>query len=372
MEKLIERIQARLADNLYPNEAAVSLGIVIPILRALGWDDTDPVQIIPEYASGGRRVDFALFGPAKSPVFFIEVKGVGRSDEGDKQLFEYAFHEGIPLCLLTDGNGWSFYLPGGQGSYDERRVYRLQLNERPAAECVRILHRYLAHARVRSGEAFEDALRDYRDNSARREATRSIPEAWRQLVAEPEDLLVDLLSEQTETVSGYRPTSAKVTKFLRSLTIASGGRGEVTPRRGTQSEKTAERIGGESAGRGRSTNVRSSRAVEYELFGMKQTARDASTALVEILTAIAADHPEKMEAVAEAVRGRSRNHIARTVAEIYPARPDLARAAEFAPGWLVGLNIANREKMRIIRATCEVTGLKFGRDVIIDLPNANA
>jgi predicted type IV restriction endonuclease len=79
-----------------------------------------------------------------------------------------------------------------------------------------------------------------------------------------------------------------------------------------------------------------------------------------------------MEDVAAAVRGKSRNHIARTPAEIYPARPDLARAAEIAPGWMVGLNIANREKMRIIREACKATGLQFGSDVVIDLPNADA
>ena len=53
--------------------------------------------------------------------------------------------------------------------------------------------------------------------------------------------------------------------------------------------------------------------------------------------------------IAEAARGSSRNHIAQSEAEIYPARPDLARAVEFSPGWLIGLNIANREKMSYAR-----------------------
>jgi hypothetical protein len=73
--------------------------------------------------------------------------------------------------------------------------------------------------------------------------------------------------------------------------------------------------------------------------------------------------------LAAAVQGRNRNHIARSAAEIYPARPDLARAAEFAPGWLVGLNIANREKMGIVRKACDVFGANFGTDVKISLPN---
>ncbi|MBX3447299.1 MAG: hypothetical protein KF765_11145 [Parvibaculaceae bacterium] len=370
MEDLLERIKARLKEGAYPNEASVSIGIVIPILRMLGWDETDPEQVIPEYASGGRRVDFALCGASRRPNLFIEVKGVGRAFEGDRQLFEYAFHEGIPLCLLTDGRDWSFYLPGGQGSYDERRVYRLQIDERSTSECMRILERYLSRIRVKSGDAFDDAMRDYRDIASRREANRSLPQAWAELVGEPEDLLVELLSEQTEKISGYRPTSAEVTAFLLSL----------SPQHATESHRysaakvsVSDQIDLSHEIRQRSTADKTrERDIKYELFGQRFSAANASSAMVEILTTIAQRYPERLEAIAIAVRGKSRNHIARSVTEIYPARPDLARAVEFAPGWLVGLNIANREKRRIIQEACKVVGIRFGVEIKIDFPNADS
>jgi hypothetical protein len=44
---------------------------------------------------------------------------------------------------------------------------------------------------------------------------------------------------------------------------------------------------------------------------------------------------------------------------------------EFAPGWLVGLNIANREKLSIIRTACDVFEVKYGLEVKIDMPNAD-
>jgi hypothetical protein len=94
-------------------------------------------------------------------------------------------------------------------------------------------------------------------------------------------------------------------------------------------------------------------------------------AFVDVLRELAKRKPDQVPALAEAARGRSRNHVARTVEEIYPARPDLARAIELAPGWLVGLNIANREKMRIVREACRVMGFRFGEDVSLTLPNAN-
>lgn len=368
MEQLLARIRARLTEGAYPNEAAVSLSILLPLLRSLGWDDSDPLQVMPEYAQAGRRVDFALCAHPGRPSVFIEVKGVGRSLEGDRQLFEYAFHEGIPMCVLTDGREWSFYLPAGQGSYDERRVFRLQLTERSLGDSARAFERYLSRDRVRTGDALDDALRDYRDLAASRLASRALPKAWDRLVGGPEDLLVELVTEETEKVSGTRPTSEEVVRFLRSLS-RNPARSPTEPRRQPQDPQEGGTV---RPPRTTPAPPPSTMGVHYSVFGERRTAKTASSALVDILTELARRSPDKLEEAAEAVKGRSRNHIARSVEEIYPARPDLARAAEFAPGWLVGLNVANREKIRIIREVCRVMAVEFGRDVEIDLPNVDA
>lgn len=372
MEELIEKICRRLSDGAYPNEAAVSFSILMPILRTLGWDDSDPDQVIPEHSSGGRRVDFALCGTSKRPSVFIEVKGVGRALEGDRQLFEYAFHEGIPICILTDGRDWSFYLPSGQGSYDDRRVYRLQLNERPSSESARIFQRYLSRARVKSGEALDAANQDYRDIASRREASRNLPQAWHQLVSGPEDLLIDLLVEQTEGICGFRPSAAEVTEFLRGLApAATSGTQDAPKTLGTSYVKSPPKIASAPNSAPFSRKQATSRAIEYELFGQKRKSPDASGAFIDAMTEIAKRFPQRIGDFAEAAKGKSRNHIARTVQEIYPKRPDLARAIEFSPGWLVGLNIANREKRRILLAVCDVARVKFGSDIIIEFPNAD-
>jgi len=64
--------------------------------------------------------------------------------------------------VLTDGKTWSFYLPAEQGSYEDRRVYKLDLFERPLDEATETLRRYLAQARTESGEALETARKEYR------------------------------------------------------------------------------------------------------------------------------------------------------------------------------------------------------------------
>lgn len=365
MQVLVNRIKGRLETGSYPNEASVSHGIVMPLLGALGWDTSDPQLVMPEFTSGRGRVDFAICSRADQPIAFIEVKGVGRSLDGDRQLFEYAFHEGVPLCILTDGREWSFYLPSGQGSYEDRRVYRLHIEERETDECVRILNRYLSFSRIQSGEAVEDAQRDYRDASAKREAKRSIPLAWSELVTERDDLLMELLADKTEAKSGFRPSVVEVEQFLDAL--------EPVAREAGLAQRLQAPV---SAARTKTVEVEpikqkgATRGLKYTLFGDEKYSSNANHALVEILNTITSRNPEIINKLALSVQTRSRNHIARTVAEIYPSRPDLARAEEFYKGWLIGLNIANREKLRIIKQACDVFGVSFGRDIKIDLPNA--
>lgn len=361
MQNLIDRVRERLAAGAYVNEAAVSHGILMPVLHQLGWDGSDPGQVIPEYSSGRGRVDFALCSSPGRAAVFIEVKGVGRSVEGDRQLFEYAFHEGVPLCLLTDGRDWSFYLPSGQGSYDDRRLYRLQIDDRSSSEAERILTRYLERARVKSGQAIEDATRDYRNAAAKRDAARSIPQAWRDLVSEGEDLLTELVADKAEALCGFRPANEAVAAFLNSLTLpATTSIVPLSKRPLTAARRIPDHPNPDTAALS---------GLRYRIFGDERVAPNAARAFLDVLRTIVERAPDRLPELAQAARGRSRNHIARTVSEIYPARPDLARAEEIAPGWLVGLNIANREKARIVQAAVDVFDLTPGQDVEISFPN---
>src|SRR2546427_341600 len=139
----LETIRTRLRRDGFANERAVSQEVVLNLLNALGWNVFNSRIVWPEYSVGSRRVDFALCHPEARPVAFIEVKQVGESEGADKQLFEYAFMQGIPLAVLTDGQRWNFYLPSGQGTYSDRRFYSLDLLEREPSEIEQRLKRYL-------------------------------------------------------------------------------------------------------------------------------------------------------------------------------------------------------------------------------------
>src|SRR5690606_38105569 len=109
---------------------------------------------------------------------------------------------------------WSFYLQAEQGSYEDRRVHKLDLFERSADEAAEILRRYLEYSRVKSGEALETARKEYRSRSRRSQAKATIPEAWRELVEKGDEDLVELLANAVEIKIGVRPAKDEVAEFL--------------------------------------------------------------------------------------------------------------------------------------------------------------
>ena len=103
----------------------------------------------------------------------------------------------------------------------------------------------------------------------------------------------------------------------------------------------------------------------YQILGEIRSAKNAVDAFVDILKEFAAFEPTFAKQLSLLAPSTSRNHVARSPSEVYPKRPDLGmNAREFAPSWYVGINIKNDEKRRILRLSCDVFGLQFGKDII--------
>lgn len=205
--------------NAYPNEASVSVQIVLPTLTRLGWDTTNPNEVVPEYSVSNRKVDYALIVPkvSKSPKCIIEVKAIGKVD-ADQQLFEYAFHTGVPLAFLTDGREWRVYLPIEPGSYQERLVRTFDFTSGDENQIAKDLHELLSFENVASGKSIEIAKKIKEQKELRKLAKSKIGEAWNNMTTGKEAIFVDFLIEETSLVCGFAPERQDVIEFLNDLT----------------------------------------------------------------------------------------------------------------------------------------------------------
>ncbi len=346
LEVTISQVQDKLRKGRFPNEAAVSNGAVLPILNALEWPVFDTAVVFPEYTVEGRCVDYALCRHDGQPVGFLEVKRVGLANSGERQLFEYAFHKGVPLAVLTDGQEWNFYLPGEQGDYQERRVYKLDLLERDTSECSTRLNRYLSYSDVVSGVAFDNARSDYRDVSRQREIERILPQAWANLLSEADEALVASLAEKVEDLCGYVPDVETCAAFLSSIAKHTGpGIGS-----GQLSQTPVAYVSSQSVSSDRAappfTPSKAISQTGFKLPGQEYECRNATevmTSVFEKLAVIDSTFPERF---ATRKHGNKRRYLALTKDELYPGQPVLCEreSRQLTFGWYLGTNYSSAYK----------------------------
>lgn len=350
-------IRAGIKSGRYVNEATVSQGIVQRLLHSLGWPVYDTEVVAPEFSLGTRRADYAPCHPPREPVILIEVKQIGQSKGADRQLFEYAFHKGVPMAILTDGQEWNFFLPTEQGDYGERQLYKIDILERNPQETESSLKRYLEYEAVRSGQAIEAARRDYRNAARKRRAQRTLPDAWIKLVEAEDDILIDLLSEKVEDLCGVKPDPNSVAAFLREQDLTqSETASTVSRRKARQSSRPT-------------TSSDVSKPVGYTLDGQWHSARSAREVLIKVFGEFAERDPTFLERFAALPKhGRKRRYLARNREELYPGSLHLIdNAHELRPGWWLDPHASRAAIETRIRMACEVVEVDYGKDLVVSL-----
>jgi len=362
MQKLLSQIVSGLQAGLYPNEKAVSTSIVVPVFRKLGWDDTNPYEVRPEYQSGKGRVDYALFSSQNQPGVFVEVKHVGKAAAADVQLFEYAFHEGAQIAVLTDGRIWNFYVPGQPGSFEDRKVYQIDLLEQGLEAAEARFVRYLQKDRVANQFALQDALSDYKSKASNKKAEETIPKAWSELLAEP-DMILKLLRDRTEALSGIVPREEALIAFIAKVNGGKTVQAYAAPN--PQSITSISKAPILQA----TDTVGSSSPLGWQVLSVTGSAKSQNEALAGFLNELFNQFPDSIQAIISSVGTKTRAHIAKIPEEIYPKRPDLGQKAHLtlSSGHVLGTNVSAEEKIKIAQKAAAACSLNWGIDALLSI-----
>ena len=221
LEQELTDAMRRVRAGLLKNEAQVKQSVILPILRALGWNTDAPEQLNAEFQAGNGRVDYALLNYGQ-PQVFIEAKRIGSAKDrkAQQQLFGYAANRGIPILVLTDGNHWDFYFGMGPGFWEERCFRRLALDEdQKVSTYAEFLTAHLGRDAVISGDARRSADQLLEKNQALERAKQTLPDAWHALLTEPHQELRKLLIERVEAKCGVKPRAEDINSFLEESAI---------------------------------------------------------------------------------------------------------------------------------------------------------
>ena len=359
LEEVIEAAIQRIRSESLENEAQVKQAVIVPILRALDWDDADPAEFVPEYSVDSGRVDYALLGQKGAPLVFLEAKGIGRVDlAGEEQLFRYAVNKGVPFLILTDGDLWDFYLSMAAGVPAERRFYRAKLTrEERVAEHARFLGRHLRKRCVVSGEARRAAEHLHESNQEREKAREAMPRVWRSMLARPDEMLRDLLMEQVASECGTMPEQDDVESFLKACLS-----GEVPEVPDAPAPATKSRPRKSSPEPQAATSRATGKITGYTFENRTVETGTAYRTLAEVLKEFHRRDPNFMERFADKTATRRRRLVARNRQDLYPYSPDLAEkmSLDLENGWWLGHNLNAETIRRRIKTACEIAGVQYG------------
>ena len=114
IETLKQRIKDH-RDHIQNYESRTRVTLIDPLLRALGWDVSDPSIVRIEHNVDAGRPDYALLGMNTQPVLFVEAKKLAENASPVAQIVSYVVTENIQnktnvrYGASTNGDTWDIY-----------------------------------------------------------------------------------------------------------------------------------------------------------------------------------------------------------------------------------------------------------------------
>lgn len=229
---LQERLETIRSSPTPRGEEQAKFQIIAPILQNLDWDPYGP-EVLYEHPVGGKgsggRVDIALRSSGRV-VALIEAKAPSANlDKHVEQVLNYAFHDGMDICVLTTGLVWWLYLPLESGPPADRRFAILSIRNQPVEQLAEDLSAFLGKDNLVSGKAKQRAQLVLKAKLEAEHLNKEIPSIWTQMLNEPDEELVELLSKRVYDNLNLRPTKQQVVAALQGLPIPTAAVPPATP-----------------------------------------------------------------------------------------------------------------------------------------------
>lgn len=365
------------------NARTAQIQMVLPVLRELGWADTDPRQVKLDQPIGaneaaaadiiltiprGERTAVWSEGEDRAAVL-IAVDAHGADLESRAaELLPHAAHEDVDLFALTTGLTWRLYLPRRLGDGGDVRFAVLDLRGDSLDGLVDQLEAYL-HRDALIGQSAQRAAEHALNSRLNAERLQvELPRVWRRLLSEPEPLILEIVQEEVHRTIGLRVSPEQVAELLR----ASGRRVALSepppapppPIRQLQEPSAAAPPQPKSPPQllkpppRRSPRVRASapRPAAFQLWSVEYPFRSWKDLWLTVVAEVYERHPVDFER-AEALRGSSRQYIARSTAS--QNKPERLGQSP----WYVETKLRSDDCEQLARRLLELFG--YGSDALM-------
>lgn len=194
---------------------AIKQFAVLRVLSALGWDLFSAQEVIPDHNVVTSVVSYGLRVRERDQVLIEVVRPVDDLDVAQVPLLDACVNSEVAMAVLTTGMQWWFYLPLTNGTALDRRFAEVDFRDDEIVKTVSTLSRYLDRKNHTSGRALLDATTDASRHNRGEIVTQSLSNAMREILSEPNDVLVRLLMSRTRMICGFTPSREETVVLLQ-------------------------------------------------------------------------------------------------------------------------------------------------------------
>jgi len=203
-----------------PNEEATKMALVVPFLRALGYDAFNHAEVMPEFSAdlplikAGERVDYAILDN-NQPKILVEVKTYRTNlDEAERgQLSRYFHATKARIGILTNGHVFQFFT-----DLDEAN----KMDEKPFAEVNLLNLRDAPLKQLKNVTKSEFNLDELLGIAEELKYVKGVKDEIRQELNEPSDWLVKEMAQRVHSakrisnqiLNSFRPIVADAIKII--------------------------------------------------------------------------------------------------------------------------------------------------------------
>ena len=212
MATITEKIEyIKSLDTSKQNESTARTAIVLPMLRALGWNTADPDEVYMEYEVAKHLkgyADIALLVQG-APLIFIETKAPRHSLETEKhkiQLLEYCQMKQVRIGVLTNGLEWRIYYLGAGADKNSALAKIIDLTHEKTENSAKMFMNLLSRDAVSDTRALTSAKHAWHDTV--------LSNLWKGLLEQGDKLLVKRLKKEAKEKRGVSISPDVVRKFI--------------------------------------------------------------------------------------------------------------------------------------------------------------
>lgn len=213
MASFVEKIKPRISEFTKKNinEAQTKEWLIKPFFESLGWDFSDPDEVIPEDDdSTGKRPDYS-FSLSSKPKFLVEAKAINNALNDNKMITEklnYCSSSQIPFLIITNGIIYKIYYSELKGTGKDKLLQEFSIMGDYDEEIIEMLTK----------KSFEkDKLHTYSKNIF---ILTNIKKAIEKIFQSPSKKVLNIVNVQLKEFLGHKFGNDEVEDALKQFSIS--------------------------------------------------------------------------------------------------------------------------------------------------------